>query len=90
MYFHLGQPSHHEAGAAVLLVATDVVVGGYSSEAGTGPTRPGPTPANVVPGGTAAPSITVITPSPHHESPAQCHLRIISVLPPYRDAGNRR
>jgi LPXTG-site transpeptidase (sortase) family protein len=51
-------------GAAVLLVATAVVVAGCSSEEGTGPARFGPTPANVVPGGTAAPSITVITPSP--------------------------
>lgn len=53
-----------KTGAAVLLIATALAVTGCTTESGTGPTHPGPTSADAVPGGTAAPTTTVITPRP--------------------------
>jgi len=52
-----------KTGAAVLLIVTALAVTGCS-ESGTGPTQPGPTSTDVALGGTAAPTITVITPKP--------------------------
>jgi hypothetical protein len=47
-----------------LLVVATLVVAGCSSESGTGPTHEGPMSVADVPSGTAAPTTTVITPTP--------------------------
>jgi len=51
-------------GAVGLLVVATLVVAGCSSESGTGPTYEGPMAAADVPSGPAAPTTTVITPTP--------------------------
>lgn len=50
-------------GAAALLVAATLVVAGCSNESGTGPTHAGPMPVDL-PSGTAAPTTTVVRPTP--------------------------